>query len=862
MVPRQQVCRAVTLASLSLISCVLLTACAGTPLCDQAGASVEQAQLGQAAELYARAQARGEGDCADEGMASVSSLYTQAYREAVRGETAERAGDIRAATEGYREALLLDAGNPLAQAGLQRVTTNIAAPNAAVAPTNNAPATSPRSLWLSPWLYVLMSILIIALMAGAALYQLRQHRRAWQRDTETLRGGLAADLDAQLRGLQEQLAGVRENVHQNRVDEQDHIRGLTRELNDERHSVQLHRQRMLEFARLAIESLSEPTGQAVCEFVTPGPQRVASRGSKSQSVVAEADTLGIRTSIYLVCTLGPSELYQLVLLRSVSPEPRVATDAANSSTSRPAGIASHGPDKATISRTRQDSITEIWTSPTYADLVAVMDAIHGLGDQLGALLRGTLRPLDQIPFSRASTDEVDRLAAYLSSSFPIAPGRVRRLMQCGCRVSSYASDQPTATYARLTSVPRDPLSRAVVRLTSDALGQLSDNLDRVERRISSSSDSASADVGVQELRNGITMSQVRSREHVAHVYEITRHLDAYRLRASDEGPAHPHHTQLTYWSRPRPAAVEGSNAEEYLRARVLGMGSLEPRDEDAQNDRPAAFPREPITITAIHVRGAQIGEHNEQVNVFRYRIERPRLDLDEILRRAPVREAFAALAGRPDDTVLRRHAIRTLRSNASTGRSSNFDDDMHKTSFKQTSGRCSFLDGTVFISDCRGVQLGNHSQQRNTFTYCLTPSVATRDLLLGNRQLVEAIVDYSCGVDGKKRSAVEHGLSEAISTCAEGVSRNDPAKGLIVRPPAEGHLTIRDMDGVSAGREVTQRNTSDVSIRLGRGALRPVDRIQRRVSAEPFEIERDDFETRYNGPWPGGPMNGPSIGRI
>lgn len=157
--------RIVPLLLFVAIMAALLAGCSlSTPLCDEGDALVAAAQPASALDVYARAKAQGDG-CAEEGLETASTKQRRAVEEAARGEVAERAGDLPAATAAYQAALGLDVTNALAVAGLARLGQPEPVPPPPVAAQLRDP-----SWWAGPWPYFLSSALVSAFLAGAVLW--------------------------------------------------------------------------------------------------------------------------------------------------------------------------------------------------------------------------------------------------------------------------------------------------------------------------------------------------------------------------------------------------------------------------------------------------------------------------------------------------------------------------------------------------------------------------------------------------------------------------------------------------------------------------------------------------------------------
>lgn len=94
---------------------------ASTPTCDEATGLIETGRLDQAAEGYALARERGEGDCAETGLDHAGNRFQDAYVDVARARLAEERGEVDAAVAAYRAALVADTTNPVATEALTRL---------------------------------------------------------------------------------------------------------------------------------------------------------------------------------------------------------------------------------------------------------------------------------------------------------------------------------------------------------------------------------------------------------------------------------------------------------------------------------------------------------------------------------------------------------------------------------------------------------------------------------------------------------------------------------------------------------------------------------------------------------------------
>lgn len=253
----------------------------------------------------------------------------------------------------------------------------------------------------------------------------------------------------------------------------------------------------------------------------------------------------------------------------------------------------------------------------------------------------------------------------------------------------------------------------------------------------------------------------------------------------------------SYWER-RPTEI------------ATDIDDLKKREIDEEIDS--------VVVTLIDVEGAQVGENNEQINLFSYRLD-PQIDLYAVLRQPEVQMAFAEYAVAPGDEEKRQAAISSLQS-AHARQQTDWQVRKQEDVIRHSeSGSVSWLRGTVIFSDCRGIQVGNYLMQRNTFTYTLAPTVNANELLCAYPYLVEAIVDYSCGLDGLTARAIQHGMANAVSGIAETVLMRTQGAGQRAMVTATYHHEV----GLSVGDHNSQQDTIDVTSTISKTIRRVLE---------------------------------------
>ena len=252
-----------------------------------------------------------------------------------------------------------------------------------------------------------------------------------------------------------------------------------------------------------------------------------------------------------------------------------------------------------------------------------------------------------------------------------------------------------------------------------------------------------------------------------------------------------------------------------------------------------------VVAVFIGIDGGQVGDHNKQVNLFRYRLE-PTINLRAVLERAPVRAALARFAASQGDPSEREAAIEAIRSTRTGGRTDWGHGQRRVDPLPPPeSGSIAWLSGTVVICDCRGIQIGNHLRQYNTFSSVLAPTINVCELFRESQDLVETIVDYACGGGGLTHRTVQDRLAEAVCGSADTA---------LTRPANSGQhrygSTVCNDVGQMVGRDIRQYDVLDLAARVPTAAVQAAKHARSRVEAAAREeaARRAKMATREPAP--------------
>jgi hypothetical protein len=190
-------------------------------------------------------------------------------------------------------------------------------------------------------------------------------------------------------------------------------------------------------------------------------------------------------------------------------------------------------------------------------------------------------------------------------------------------------------------------------------------------------------------------------------------------------------------------------------------------------------------------RGVQIGEHNRQLNQFRYRIVQPRVSLQRLLDGHPARQqALARLAANPNSSFANYLFRRRLPTEPSLSRG--------RVRFAETAGPqavrvAARIDdrGAIVVDRSKGVQVGNWNTQRNRFSYRVQQDLSLAAILRSRPDLARSLATAI------RHPAAQRSFTRRL-TGAYGASGRLP-NNLATQYRGAAGLTVTHASGVQLG---------------------------------------------------------------
>ena len=218
-----------------------------------------------------------------------------------------------------------------------------------------------------------------------------------------------------------------------------------------------------------------------------------------------------------------------------------------------------------------------------------------------------------------------------------------------------------------------------------------------------------------------------------------------------------------------------------------------PGEVRARAAEPSLWQGLDAAIQLSEVRGAQIGDHNLQINRFFVRGPAQRVDFEPVLLDARVRDAQMALLADPANAALRADLVAALRAYATAWTIT--ADPLVLSAETKPPG---FLERLLTFS-VQGVQEGNWNTQRNSFECYATDVPAVDRLLHQDRALATALADYLCPATGRigDLGAFHKQLNTSMREVPVEVASPHGVK--LPSPGPGGRLFVQGVDGLTIG---------------------------------------------------------------
>ena len=224
-------------------------------------------------------------------------------------------------------------------------------------------------------------------------------------------------------------------------------------------------------------------------------------------------------------------------------------------------------------------------------------------------------------------------------------------------------------------------------------------------------------------------------------------------------------------------------------------------------------------ITVVKSAGVQVGDHNRQLNQYRFSVDRPQVSLDHLLKERPATlRSFERLVANPHSWLANyafRHHLPA--GPAAPGRGVVFADTSRSPRTRISAGVNEH--GATVVENSRGVQVGDHNRMRNDFSYKLTGQEISLGRMLRDRPDLARSLAMTVRHPGNP--AVQRSFARQV---ANAYTRGGaPSLRILNQDLPGGNLSVQG----SAGAQIGTGNirTDRVSVDVRRMALTGWDSI-------------------------------------
>jgi hypothetical protein len=230
-------------------------------------------------------------------------------------------------------------------------------------------------------------------------------------------------------------------------------------------------------------------------------------------------------------------------------------------------------------------------------------------------------------------------------------------------------------------------------------------------------------------------------------------------------------------------------------------------------------------ITVSRSAGVQVGDHIRQLNHYRFKLDRPKVSLDQLLKGHPARlRSLARLAANPRSWV------------------ANFAFRQHLSARPQLSSRVLFAGppggrsvrirarvdehGATVVENSRGVQVMDHGVQRNDFKYELADQEISLERMLRDRP--DLVRGLAMTVRHPGNPAVQRSFTRQVSGAYTHGSA--PSLRMLNQDWRGRSLAIENRAAVQVGTNTSR--TDRVSVDIRRAVLTGWEATAERIAAE------------------------------
>ena len=266
-------------------------------------------------------------------------------------------------------------------------------------------------------------------------------------------------------------------------------------------------------------------------------------------------------------------------------------------------------------------------------------------------------------------------------------------------------------------------------------------------------------------------------------------------------------------------------------------------------------------VVIIRSQGVQAGDHNRQLNHFRYTVGPPRISIDDLLRGHPGRQrALARLAAHPDSAPANYAFRRLLTSESAWDRGRVRPIRASHPTIVRTAASLNAR-GAVVIKRSRGVQAGRWNTQHNHFHYRVEPPKhAFEALLRRNPGLVHALAVMA-------RNPGNQAVRRSFNSHLAGTYRppGQTIRHLNTRASGAARLAVHHGCGVQIGRDNQTRNEGRTRVSgvppVGLDDSSLAARAAQRAAAAPRAAAAQPAAARLSRGKPGRPGRSPGRSR-